>query len=41
LACLHSKIDADDFVEEVSAQGIAEVESAKMAKKLAVKHDKK
>jgi putative membrane protein len=25
------KIDADDFVEEVSAKGIAEIESAKMA----------
>ncbi len=31
LAYAADKIDADDFVEEVSAKGIAEVESAKMA----------
>lgn len=31
LAFAADKIDADDFVEEVSAKGIAEVESAKMA----------
>lgn len=31
LALAIDKIDADDFVEEVSAKGIAEVESAKMA----------
>lgn len=31
LAFAVDKIDADDFVEEVSAKGIAEVESAKLA----------
>ncbi|WP_231916664.1 DUF4142 domain-containing protein [Rheinheimera sp. SA_1] len=31
LAYAADKIDADDFVEEVSAKGIAEVESAKLA----------
>lgn len=31
LAFAADKIDADDFVEEVSAKGIAEVESAKLA----------
>lgn len=31
LAIAVDKIDADDFVEEVSAKGIAEVESAKLA----------
>jgi putative membrane protein len=39
LALAADKIDADDFVEEVSAQGIAEVESAKMAQQKSTSMD--
>lgn len=39
LAFAADKIDADDFVEEVSAKGIAEVESAKMAQQKSTSAD--
>lgn len=39
LAFATDKIDADDFVEEVSAKGIAEVESAKMAQQKSTSAD--
>jgi len=39
LAFAADKIDADDFVEEVSAKGIAEVEGAKMAQQKSTSAD--
>lgn len=39
MAYAADKIDADDFVEEVSAKGIAEIESAKMAQQKSTSAD--